>query len=114
MFHLQANTVGLLTRTARRLGLLPGQSFAHRAMATLSKRGARTLYLFSTGPEDIEAFAAEFGPDGAGLAAYAGAEMRVVPGMDHSLTITSGRVPAEAMMTEFVLAGRKQPGRADS
>lgn len=114
MFHLQANTVGLLTRTARRLGLLPGQSFAHRAMATLSKRGARTLYLFSTGPEDIEAFAAEFGPDGAGLAAYPGAEMRVVPGMDHSLTITSGRVPAEAMMTEFVLAGRKQPGRADS
>jgi hypothetical protein len=33
--------------------------------------------------------------------------MRVVPGMDHSLTITSGRVPAEGMMAEFVLAGRK-------
>jgi hypothetical protein len=83
-------------------------------MATLSKRGARTLYLFSTGPEDIEAFAAEFGADGAGLAAYSGAEMRVVPGMDHSLTITSGRVPAEAMMAEFVLAGRKGSEGADS
>jgi len=113
VFHLQANTTGLLTRAARRLGLLlPEQSFAHRAMATLSKRGARTLYLFSSGPEDIEAFAAEFGPDAAGLAAYPGAEMRVVPGMDHSLTITSGRVPAEAMMADFVLAGRKGAGSA--
>jgi pimeloyl-ACP methyl ester carboxylesterase len=110
MFHLQANTIGLLTRTARRVGLLAEQSFAHRAMATLSKRGARTLYLFSTGPEDIEAFAAEFGPDGAGLGAYPGAEMRVVPGMDHSLTITAGRVPAEAMMAEFVQAGGRGSG----
>ena len=114
VFHLQTNTIGLLTRIARRAGLLSDQSFAHRAMATLSKRGARTLYLFSTGPEDIEAFAAEFGADGAGLAAYPAAEMRVVPGMDHSLTITSGRVPAEAMMAEFVLAGRKGPEGAGS
>jgi alpha-beta hydrolase superfamily lysophospholipase len=110
-FHLQTNTIGLLTRALRRVGLLSEQSFAHRAMATLSKRGARTLYLFSTGPEDIEAFAAEFGADGAGLAASPGAEMRVVPGMDHSLTITSGRVPAETMMIEFVVAARKNsPG----
>jgi hypothetical protein len=28
--------------------------------------------------------------------------------MDHSLTITQGRLPAEALMVEFVLAG--QPG----
>jgi hypothetical protein len=77
-------------------------------MATLAQRGARTLYLFSNGPEDIESFAAEFGADGAGLAAYPGAEMRIVPGMDHSLTITAGRVPAETMMVEFVLAGRPE------
>jgi hypothetical protein len=29
-----------------------------------------------------------------------------VPGMDHSLTITAGRVPAETMMVEFAVAGR--------
>jgi hypothetical protein len=109
-FHLRANTIGLLTRATRRFGLVSEQSFAHRTMAALSKRGARTLYLFSTGREDIEAFTAEFGPDGSGLAAYPGAEMRIVPGMDHSLTITSGRVPAEAMMIEYVLAGRKGSG----
>ena len=107
VFHFQVNTIKPLARTARRLGLLSDQSFAHRTMATLSRRGARTLYLFSTGAEDIEAFAAEFGADAAGLGAYPGAEMRVVPGMDHSLTIAAGRVPAETMMIEFVLAGRK-------
>ena len=35
-------------------------------------------------------------------------EMRIVPGMDHSLTITAGRVPAETMMVDFVLAGRRE------
>jgi dienelactone hydrolase len=106
-FHLHAHTIAPLARAARRLGLLSEPSFAHRAMAALSRRGARTLYLFSSGPEDIEAFAGEFGADGAGLDAYRGAEMRVVPGMDHSLTITAGRVPAEMMMVEFMLADRK-------
>jgi len=111
VFHFRAHTIKPLAGAARRVGLLSDPSFAHRAMATLSQRGARTLYLFSTGAEDIEAFAAEFGADGAGLGAYPGAEMRVVPGMDHSLTITSGRVPAETMMIEFVLAGGKgSPG----
>jgi alpha-beta hydrolase superfamily lysophospholipase len=108
LFHLRAQTVGAFDRLARRLGLKPQQSFAHRAMATLARRSVRTLYLFSSAPEDIEAFAAEFGVDGAGLAAYPGAEMRVIPGMDHSLTITQGRIPAEALMVEFVLAA--QPG----
>jgi hypothetical protein len=109
LFHLRAQTVGVLDKLARRLGLKPEQSLAHRAMATLSRRGVRTLYLFSSAPEDIESFATEFGADGAGLAAYPGAEMRVIPGMDHSLTITSGRLPAEAMMVEFVLTGRPGP-----
>jgi alpha-beta hydrolase superfamily lysophospholipase len=104
--HLRRHTIGRAQSLAQRLGLIRSQSFAHRAMATLSKRGVRTLYLFSNGPQDIEAFAAEFGPDGAGLKAYPGAEMRIVPGMDHSLTITAGRVPAETMMVEFVADGR--------
>jgi len=113
-YHVRAHTIGLLERAARRIGILSDRSFAHRAMAALARRGARTLYLFSTGQEDIEAFAAEFGTDGAGLGAYPGAEMRIVPGMDHSLTITAGRAPAESMMVEFVLAGRKDVRTANS
>jgi len=107
LFHLRSQTLGPMERLALRLGLRSDKSFAHRTMATLAQRGVRTLYLFSNGPEDIESFAAEFGADGAGLAAYPGAEMRIVPGMDHSLTITAGRVPAENMMVEYVLAGRR-------
>lgn len=106
MFHLRRHTIGRLQGLAQRLGLTPAQSFAHRVMADLSRRGVRTLFLFSDGKEDIEAFAAEFGADGAGLKAYPGAEMHIVPGMDPSLTITAGRVPAETMMVEFAAAGR--------
>lgn len=91
---------------ALRLGLAASQSFAHRAMAELSRRGVRTLYLFSDGPQDIEAFAAEFETDGAKLKAYPGAEMRIVPGMDRSLTITAGRASAEATIVEFIASGR--------
>ena len=106
LFHLRRHTVERARNVAQRLGLVSTQSFAHRAMAEFARRGVRTLYLFSDGEQDIEAFAAEFGADGAGLRRYRGAEMRIVPGMDHSLTITAGRVPAEAMMVEFVAAGR--------
>jgi hypothetical protein len=106
LFHLRRQTIGRLQAVAQRLSLVSSQSFAHRAMADLSRRGVRTLFLFSDGKEDIEAFAAEFGADGAGLKPYHGAQMRIVPGMDHSLTITAGRVPAETMMVEFVAAGR--------
>ena len=111
LFHLRRHTIGLVERLAQRLGLTARRSFAHRAMATLSQRGVRTLYLFSDGQEDIESFAAEFGADGAGLDAYPGAEMRIVPGMDHSLTITAGRVPAETMMVDFA-AGRPATANA--
>jgi hypothetical protein len=106
LVHLHRRTIGRLQGLAQRVGLAPSQSFAHRAMADLSGRKTRTLYLFSDGAQDIEAFAAEFGADGAGLKPYPGAEMRVVPGMDRSLAISTGRAPAEAMIVEFVAAGR--------
>lgn len=104
--HLRRQTIGRAQSLLQRLGLIRSKTFAHRAMATLSRRGVQTLYLFSNGPQDIEAFAAEFGTDAAGLKGYPGTEMRIVPGMDHSLTITAGRVPAETMMVDFVAAGR--------
>jgi hypothetical protein len=95
---------------ARAVGLASRQSVAHRTMAALSQRGARTLYLFSPGVQAIEAFAAEFATDGAGLKPYPGAEMRVVPGMDPSLVVTAGRLPAETLAVEFVLEGRLASG----
>ena len=70
-------------------------------MAALAARGAATLFLFSPGEEAEGAFAQEFGPTGAGLAAYAGAAMKVVPGMDHDLTAPAARHQAEELMVEF-------------
>jgi hypothetical protein len=114
VFPLRRHTIGRLRRLALRLGLATSQSFAHRAMAALSRRGVRTFYLFSEGPQDIQAFAAEFGAGGEKLKAYPGAEMRIVPGMDYSLTITAGRVPAETMIVEFIAAGRRADAAASA
>ena len=90
-----SSVAGSLRRMLERLRVLKASSFAHRAMATLSRRGARTLYLFSRKPEDSQPFAAEFGADGAGLRRYRGAEMRVVSGADRTSDIAG-----------FVTAGR--------
>jgi pimeloyl-ACP methyl ester carboxylesterase len=89
-------------RLARRLGLAPEASFAQQAMASLSKRGARTLFLFSPDDGDVAVFAREFGPTEAGLSAYPGAAMRIVPGMDHSLMKNAGRDLAETLTIEFL------------
>lgn len=104
--HVGARLVGKIKALARRLGLVREQSFALRSMGTLSKRGVRTLYLFSPGETEIETFAREFGPTGAGLKGIAGARMHVVPGMDHDLTKAAGRHDGETVMIDFVVSGR--------
>jgi pimeloyl-ACP methyl ester carboxylesterase len=86
---------------ARRLGIWREQSFARQSLSTFTKRGARILFLFSPGEEAEGAFALEFGPTGAGLAAYGAAAMKVVPGMDHDLTAPVARRDAEALMVDF-------------
>ncbi|MBS0547170.1 MAG: hypothetical protein JSR24_05430 [Proteobacteria bacterium] len=86
---------------ARRTGLVRERSYAHESLAALAKRGARILFLFSPGEEADGAFAHEFSPMAEGLAAYAGAAMKVVPGMDHDLTAPVARRAAEELMVEF-------------
>jgi alpha-beta hydrolase superfamily lysophospholipase len=98
--------VGLLERIGRALGLVSSESVGHRAMTALSQRGVRTLYLFSSETQDLEAVAAEFGPGGEGLMRYRGTEMRIVPVIDRSLPSSAARVPTQTIAVEFVLAGR--------
>ena len=71
-------------------------------MATLSKRGVRTLFLFSPDEGDLAVFVREFGPSGAAISGHAGVSMRIVPGMDHSLMRPAGRDRAEALTIEFL------------
>ena len=89
-------------RFAEWLGIAREKSFAQQALTTLSARGVRTQFLFSPGEGDIAVFAREFGRTGADLHAYAGATMRIVPGMDHSQMKDPGRDLAERWTIEFL------------
>ncbi len=100
--HIRTRVADKTEAGARRIGLIREESFVRRAMAELSKRGVRTLFLFSPGDEEIESFAREFGATGAGLAAYEGAKKKVIPGMDHDLTKSEGRYDAETAIVDFM------------
>lgn len=80
------------------------ESTAQQTLSTLAARGAKLLFLFSPGDADIENFAREFGAAGEKLAAYPGASMRIVPGMDHDLTRAAGRRDAARIIVEFLKA----------
>jgi pimeloyl-ACP methyl ester carboxylesterase len=104
--HAPARLLRRLGSLARRLGLLPNRSFAWNSMAALSKRGVRTLFVFSDGNAEREAFAHEFGQAGEQLATFGRTEMKIVPGMDHGLMKARERSVAEALITEFAITGK--------
>jgi pimeloyl-ACP methyl ester carboxylesterase len=87
---------------ASKVGMAQKGTVAHRTMAELSARGVRTLFLFSTGQSEIDAFAREFGNDGAGLQSYPGAEMHVIEHMDHDMSQAPGRAVGQALMISFL------------
>ncbi len=101
LVRLRARATAKLLGLARRAGMLREQSFAKQAMTALTRRGTTTLFLFSPGEVAGGAFALEFGSTGEGLAAYKGAAMRVIPGMDHDLTAAPGRLAAEALIVDY-------------
>ncbi|MDP1753107.1 MAG: alpha/beta hydrolase [Reyranella sp.] len=111
--NVRAKCVSKARRLAQRLGLAQEQSFAQQALMTLSKRGVRTQFLFSPDEGDIAVFAREFGRSGADLDAYAGATMRIVPGMDHSQMKDAGRDLAERWTIEFLAEAHWPRARSD-
>lgn len=100
--HIGRRIAGTSQAIGRRLGLVKQQTFAARALAALAQRGARPLFLFSPGDEEIDSFAREFGPAGEGLKPFAGAKMVVLPRMDHDLTRAIGRRDAENEVLAFL------------
>jgi pimeloyl-ACP methyl ester carboxylesterase len=99
--NLRQQATPLLRGVSSRLRPVDERPFGVRAMAALSARGVRTLFAFSPGDVDIDAFAREFGRNGEGLTPFPGAVMRTVPGMDHNLSILQGRQALETMIIEF-------------
>jgi hypothetical protein len=60
------------------------------------------LFLFSPAKEDLEMFQREFTLEPSALARYRGAEMRIVPRMDHALISSESRSDANTEMIDFV------------
>ncbi|MBS0539470.1 MAG: alpha/beta hydrolase [Proteobacteria bacterium] len=96
--HASETVQGIATK----VGGADRRTPARRAMADLSARGVRTLFLFSAGQGEIDAFAREFGPAGEGLAGYPGAVMHVIENMDHDMSQAPGRAVGQALMVNFM------------
>jgi pimeloyl-ACP methyl ester carboxylesterase len=77
-------------------------SFARHAMAELSRRGVRTLLLFSAGDAGIKVVEKHFGPEGGDLHDTPGTEMSIVEGWDHNLTGSTMRQIAANRMIDFI------------
>ncbi len=91
-----------MRRIGRTVGLIRKLSFAQSALSDLCQRGVRTLFLFSPAKEDLEMFSREFTLEPSALSRYRGAEMRVVPRMDHALISLESRRDAHGEMLDFV------------
>ena len=78
------------------------RTFARDAMATLSRRSAKTMFLFA--PDDFGLCAIErtFGRRGARLRAFQGVSMQVVPELDHDLRNSQARRVAADLMVDFL------------
>ena len=101
-----------MRRTGRAVGLIRKLSFAHSSLSDLCQRGVRTLFLFSPSEEDLEMFRREFTLEPGALSRYRGAEMRVVPRMDHALISFESRRDAQAEMLDFVSGPRRSSASA--
>jgi hypothetical protein len=98
----KVRTAAKVQDVASKVGMADKRTPAHRMMAELSARGVRTLFLFSEGQSEIDAFAQEFGSHGEGLASYPGMEMRVIQHMDHDMSHAPGRQVGQRLMVDFV------------
>jgi hypothetical protein len=73
-------------------------------MAGLSRRHVKTLFLFE--PEHAGAYEIQslFGKGGAGLKAFAGAEIQMVPGLGDAVGGAAARRIAADRMIDFIAA----------
>ncbi len=103
----RVRTSAKVQNVAAKVGMADRLTPAQRMIAELSARGVRTLFLFSEGQSEIDAFAQEFGAAGEGLASYPGTEMRVIEHMDHDMSHAPGRKVGQGLMVDFI-ASRAQ------
>ena len=86
-----------------------GGSSPEQVMADLARRGVKSLFLYSSTDPGIDTLRVAFGPDGERLRAFAGTDLRIVPGIDHVLSGRSMREKAINNLVSF-LAANAAPG----
>ena len=86
-----------------------GGDSPEQVMADLARRGVKSLFLYSSTDPGIDTLRVAFGPDGERLRAFAGTDLRIVPGIDHVLSGRSMREKAINNLVNF-LAANAAPG----
>jgi dienelactone hydrolase len=104
----ELRTAGL--RFAEQRRWIGPRTVGRRAMAAFAQRGVRTLFLYSPDDHGINVMEQEFGRAGAGLRGFAGAEMRIVPGLDHLLSTRAMRQTVVEMMVRFLVEPHEPAG----
>jgi pimeloyl-ACP methyl ester carboxylesterase len=84
-----------------RLGLIQPVNPARRAMATLQRRGVRTIFLFGPVDPGIAAVEEVFGRGATELDAF-GAQMCIIPGVDHHISGRQARLATITRMIDFI------------
>lgn len=85
-----------------RLGVTGPRGVARRAMATLARRGARTLFLNAEDDLAIEVLERNFGRRAVGLSRFEGASMKIIPELDHMLSGRQMRQTVAGHMIDFL------------
>jgi dienelactone hydrolase len=100
-----------LAKLVRRLGRKSAETleqdqaaFARKLMAQLSRRQTKTLFLFDPDHAGTYEIQNLFGKGGAGLKAFAGAEIQMVPGLGDAVGEAAARKTAADRMIEFITA----------
>ena len=105
-----------LARASTKLSQLTGRIIGLRsapeaAMAGLSGRGVRTLFLFAAEDPGINELERAFGSGGARLRRHPGASIEIVPLLDHALSTSLMRNEAVDRVMAFIEAGALAPAK---
>ena len=108
----------LLTRIKRLAVRTPAPvaDTPERVVAGLTRRGVKTLFLYSSGDPGLDAVSTAFGPPADAMKGCHGLELRIVPGIDHVLSARPMRETATdhivGFLTEYALARTLKAGSA--
>jgi pimeloyl-ACP methyl ester carboxylesterase len=92
----------VLRPVAKALGWVTLDNQADAALATLSHRHVKTLFIYSPGDVGLDAFELNFGRGGSRLAPGAGFTVKVIPGLDHNLSTRKMRDVVFDIMNDWM------------